>query len=172
MGPFWVHIAAGLCALIALAGPSVARSQEAASPVLELGGMTFVVSQGTANEVVLVAEHARIDTDEKLAHLKTVHVLLAPDRDTPGLNMRCERGVVDMETSDFDAEGNVRGITGDGKRFRTERLRYQHGLGLVSTQLPVDIKDNAGSYKGDGGFRYYVRENRFQLNRAATVVGQ
>jgi LPS export ABC transporter protein LptC len=172
MGPFWANTAAGLCVLIALGVSSVARSQEVASPALELGEMTFVVSQGAENEVVLVAEHARVDTDENLAHLKTVHVVLASDRETPGLDMRCERGVVDMETSDFDAEGNVRGITGDGKHFRTERLRYKHGPGLVSTQSPVDIRDDAGTYKGVGGFRYYVRENRFQLNRAATVVGQ
>jgi len=134
--------------------------------------MTFVVSQGTENEVVLVAEHARVETGEKLAHLKTVHLLLSPDRDTPGLNMKCDRGTIDIETSDFDAEGHVRGITGDGKRFRTERLRYQHGPGLVTTKSPVDIKDDTGTYKGDGGFQYYVRENRFLLNRAATVVGQ
>jgi hypothetical protein len=42
----------------------------------------------------------------------------------------------------------------------------------VSTNAPVDIQDDAGSYKGKGGFRYYVRENRFLLNSAATVVGQ
>ena len=172
MGPFWAKTTVRLCVLIALGCASPAWSQEAAPPALELGGMTFVISQGTANEVVLVAEEARLEIGEKLAHLKDVHVLLAPDRDTPGLNMTCERGTVDMETSDFDAEGNVRGITGDGKHFRTERLRYQHGPGLVSTNAPVDIQDDAGTYKGDGGFRYYVRENRFQLNRAATVVGQ
>jgi len=172
MEPFWANTAVRLCVLIALGVASAAWSQEAASPALELGGMTFVVSEGTANEVVLIAEQARVETGEKVAHLKTVHVLLAPDRDTPGLNMTCERGTVDMETSDFDAEGNVRGITGDGKRFRTQRLRYQHGPGLISTTAPVDIKDDTGTYKGDGGFRYYVRENRFQLNRAATVVGQ
>jgi LPS export ABC transporter protein LptC len=172
MRPFWANAAACLCVLIALGYSSAARSQETAPPALELGGMTFVVSQGTRNEVVLVAEHARVETGEKLAHLKDVHVVVASDGDDPGLDMKCERGTIDTETSDFDAEGNVRGITGDGKRFRTERLRYKHGPGLVSTNAPVDIQDDAGSYKGNGGFRYYVRENRFLLNRAATVVGQ
>ena len=172
MRPFWANAAVGLCVLIALGYSSPAESEEAASPALELGEMTFVVSQGTRNEVVLVADHARVETGEKLAHLKDVHVVLASDGESPGLDMKCERGTIDIETSDFDAEGNVRGVTGNGKRFRTERLRYKHGPGLVSTNAPVDIKDDAGTYKGDGGFRYYVRENRFQLNRAATVVGQ
>ena len=172
MRPFWVTAAVGVWVLIAIGYPSAALSEEAAPPTLELGDMTFVVSQGTDNEMVLVAEHAQFETGEKLAHLTTVHLLLAPERETPGLNMRCLRGTVDLETSNFDAEGDVRGITGDGRRFRTERLRYQHGPGLVSTNSPVDIKDDAGTYTGDGGFRYYVRENRFLLHRAATVVGQ
>jgi len=172
MRPFWANAAAGLCVLIALGYSSAVRSEATASPALELGEMTFVVSQGTRNEVVLVADHARVETGEKLAHLKDVHVVLASDGETPGLDMTCDRGTIDIETSDFDAEGDVRGTTGDGKRFRTERLLYKHGPGLVSTNAPVDIKDDAGSYKGNGCFRYYVRENRFQLNRAATVVGQ
>ena len=172
MRPFWANAAAGLCVLIALGYSSAAGSEETASPALELGEMTFVVSQGTQNEVVLVAEHARVETGEKLAHLKDVHVVVASDRDTPGLDMKCERGTIDIETSDFDAEGNVRGTTGDGKRFRTEQLRYKHGPGLASTNAPVDIQDDTGSYTGSGGFRYYIRENRFQLHRAATMVQQ
>jgi LPS export ABC transporter protein LptC len=170
MRPFWANAAVGLCVLIALGHPSPARSQPAAPPALDLGEMTFVVSQGTENELVLVAERARVETGEKLAHLETVHVVVASDGDAPGLEMRCERGTVNFETSDFDAEGDVRGTTGDGKRFRTERLRYVHGAGLASTNAPVDIQDDTGNYTGDGGFRYYVRENRFQLHRAATVV--
>ena len=169
MRPFWATAAAGVCVLTAFGVASAAWSDEAASPALELGAMTFVASLGTENEVVLEAEHARVQTGEKLAHLQTVHLLLAPDRDVPGLDMECERGTVDIETSDFDAEGNVRGITGDGRRFRTERLRYTHAQGLVSTNSSVVIRDDTGTYRG-GGFRYYVRENRFQLRQADTRV--
>ena len=172
MRPFWANAAVGLCVLIALGYPAAAWSEEAAAPALELGEMTFVASQGTENEVVLEAQHARFETGEKLAHLKDVHVLLASDRDTPGLEMWCERGTVNIETSNFNAEGNAHGTTGDGKRFWTDRLRYEHGPGLVLTNAPVDIQDDTGTYTGDGGFRYYVRENRFKLHRAATVVQQ
>ncbi len=168
MGHLRGNVVAGVCLVISLVYAGAAWSGEAASPALELEGMTFVASQGAENEVVLDAEHARIETLEKLAHLKTVHARLASDRGTPGLDMRCERGIVNIETSNFDAEGNVRGTTGDGRRFRTQRLRYIHGSGLVSTDSPVEIQDETGTYRG-AGFRYYVRENRFQL-RAATVV--
>jgi hypothetical protein len=65
----------------------------------------------------------------------------------------------------------VRGTTGDGKRFRTESLRYSHDKGLIETDSGVEITDETGSYRG-GGFSYWVRENRFKLRRAATVVQQ
>ncbi len=170
MGHLRGNVVAGACLVISLAYAGAAWSGEAASPALELGGMTFVASQGTRNEVVLAAEHARIETLEKLAHLETVHARLASARGSPGLDMRCERGTIDLETSNFDAEGNVRGTTGDGRRFRTQRLRYVHESGLVSTNSPVEIQDETGTYRG-AGFRYHVRENRFQL-RGATVVQQ
>jgi LPS export ABC transporter protein LptC len=171
MGHLWGNAVAGACLVILLGYAGAAWPGEAASPALELEGMTFVASQGTKNEVVLAAEHARVETQKKLAHLETVHVQLASDRGTPGLDMKCERGTVNIETSNFDAEGNVRGTTGDGRRFRTQRLRYIHGPGLVSTDSPVEIQDETGTYRG-AGFRYYVRQNRFQLRQAATVVQQ
>jgi LPS export ABC transporter protein LptC len=171
MGPFWAKAAAGACVLIALGIADAARSGEVASPALELESITFVSSQGAENEVVLTAERARIETGERVAHLDNVHVLLATARRIPGLDMRCEQGTVDIETSDFDARGKVRGTTGDGRRFRTEHLHYADGPGLVSTNSPVVIQDETGTYRGSG-FLYYVRENRFQLRQAATVVQQ
>jgi LPS export ABC transporter protein LptC len=172
MRPFWVNAAAVACVSIALGHASVARSSDAAQPGLELGGMTFVASLGTENEVVLEAEQAQFQTGENVAHLQVVHLLLAPDREMPGLDMTADRGTIDIDTSNFDAEGNVRGTTGDGRRFRTQRLRYDHARGLVSTNAPVDIDDDAGSYRGKAGFRYFVRENRFQLRQAETRVQQ
>ncbi len=172
MRPFWVNATAGVCVLIALGYATAAGSNEAAQPALELGGMTFVASRGAENEVVLRAEQARFEKGEKLAHLQVVHLLLAPEREMPGLDMTADRGTVHIETSNFDAEGNVRGTTGDGRRFRTQRLRYDHAKGLVSTSSPVDIDDDAGSYRGMAGFRFYVRENRFQLRQAVTRVHQ
>jgi hypothetical protein len=84
------------------------------------------------------------------------------------LDMTCERGTFEMGSGDFLAEGDVQGTTGDGRQFRTERLRYQHQRGLVAPNAPVVIRDAAGTYRG-GGFRYMVKENRFRLLGGATV---
>ena len=173
MRPFWANAAAGLCVVIALGHAPAAGSQQAAPPALELGQLTFVASEGTQKEVVLVADAARFEAGEKLAHLQNVHVLLFDlVRNAVGLDMRCERATINVETSDFDAEDNVRGITGDGRHFRTQRLRYVHGPGLVLTKAPVQIQDDAGSYTGRNGFQYNVPQNSFKLYGAATMVQQ
>jgi LPS export ABC transporter protein LptC len=171
MQPFWANAAAAACLLIALGFASTAWPDPSLSPSIHLENMTFVASAEGENEVMLAAEQARFKTFEKVAHLQTVHALLASEGGTTGLDMRCERATIQIETNDFDAEGNVRGTTGDGKRFRTEKMRYVHGSGIVSSNSPVEIRDETGTYRG-AGFRYYLRENRFQLRGAATVVQQ
>jgi LPS export ABC transporter protein LptC len=171
MKPFWADAAAGACVVIAISCASVTWSEEVASPSFELEGMTFVSSQAAENEVVLVAERAHVETRERVAHLEKVRAQLASGRETSGLDMTCDRGRFYFESSDFDAEGDVRGTTGDGRRFRTARLHYSHSQGLVSTNSQVVIDDETGTYRG-GGFRYHVRENRFQLTHGATVEQQ
>ncbi len=157
--------------LLGMAGPAVAEEERA----LDLGGMTYVSSHGRVNEVVLDADEARIQPDQDVAHLRTVHAVLASAavgaNGRGGLDMTCEKGTVDLDSGDFIAEGDVRGTTGDGRRFRTERLRYDHAQGLVTTDAPVSIRDQAGTYRG-GGFRYWVRENRFQLSKGASITAQ
>ncbi len=155
--------------------PASAAFAEDGKRVLDLGGMTYVSSHGQFNEVVLDAEKAKIEPEADLAHLEVVHAVLAAvvagAKGQGGLDMTCERGTVDLDSGDFIAEGDVRGTTGDGRRFRTEKLRYDHDKGVVTTQSPVSIRDQAGTYRG-GGFRYWIRENRFQLSQGASIVAQ
>lgn len=161
-------LAAGLGTL----GVAPASAEENGRTLL-LTGMTYVSSNGGFNEVILDAETARIEPEEDLAYLEGVHAVLASvvagARGRGGLDMTCERGTIALDSGDFDAEGDVRGTTGDGRRFRTKRLHYDHATGVVTTSDPVSIRDRAGTYRG-GGFRYWVRENRFQLTGGASVV--
>ncbi|MCP3983838.1 MAG: LPS export ABC transporter periplasmic protein LptC [bacterium] len=168
--PIWAVVATGL--LVLLGGfPAAAEDSRA----LDLAGMTYVSSHGAINEMVLDAEKANIKPDEDLALLEQVHVVLASlvggPRGRGGLDMTCDSGTVFLDSGDFVAEGDVRGTTGDGRRFRTTWLRYDHEEGLVMTDVPVSIRDRAGTYRG-GGFRYWVRENRFELSGGASVVAQ
>ena len=85
--------------------------------------------------------------------------------------MSCERGELNLETSDFYAEGNVRGKTHSGQVFETEWVRYDHEDEVLFTDAPVTITEGVSSYRG-GGFRYLVRERRFRLLGGASVVQQ
>lgn len=185
MGTHWTHRArgdgdagrglAGLALAVAVSlllgfPPAPASAQEDAERItLELGGMTYVASAGAANEMVIDAEHATVHPDTEVAELRTMHAVIAPaEEGGGGLDMTCDRGTFELGSGDFVAEGDVRGVTGDGRRFRTTRLRYHHDEGLAVAEVPVEIRDAAGTYRG-GGFRYWVRENRFVLSGGATV---
>lgn len=173
------RLAVGLLVLAVLAPAAAATAQARGADegperiTLQLGGMTYVASAGTANEMVIEAEHATIHPDAETAQLRAMRAVLAPAEPgagrSGGLDMTCDRGTFQLATGDFVAEGDVRGVTGDGRRFRTTHLRYHHEEGLVVADVPVEIRDAAGRYRG-GGFRYWVRENRFRLSGGATVV--
>lgn len=145
------------------------RREAPAETVLHLRGMTYVASKGEVNEVVLDADRARILPEQDVAHLEQVRANLSAVDGGGALSLVCERGTFEMSSGDFLAEGNVRGTTGDGRRFFTDSLRYSHEQALVSTNRPVVIREETGTYRG-GGFRYHVRENRFRLLGGATVV--
>jgi LPS export ABC transporter protein LptC len=162
---------------LALVGPSAAvADDESKTPVnLILSGMTYVASEGATNELVLDADRARLPSPGDQAHLEGVRARFgskapggASTDASGGLDLVCDVGVFDLESRDFIAEGNVRGTTADGRRFRTDGLRYNHEEGRVSTERPVVIRDEAGTYRG-GGFDYYVREDRFRLRGGARV---
>ncbi len=167
-----------LCALTLVAAALPAAADEDADEQersLALSGMTYVSSHSDFNEMVLDAETADIRPEQDVAHLEGVHAVLASFVDGPrgrgGLDMTCDTGTVDLDSGNFVAEGDVRGTTGDGRRFRTTHLSYDHAKGLVVTDAPVSIRDRAGTYRG-GGFRYWIRENRFKLSGGASVVAQ
>ena len=131
--------------------------------------MTFVSSRGSASELVLVAQRAELRPETNLAVLNEVHVSgMDPDR-TRSFDVRCDRGELDVETNDFLAEGDVRGSTGDGQRYQTDWVRYDHARGLLYTDASVAMEDESGSFRGDG-FRYDTRKKSFRLLGNVSVV--
>jgi LPS export ABC transporter protein LptC len=131
--------------------------------------MTFVSSRGEVTEVVLRAKRARLDTQTEIAYLSTVNATVSESPGHQGFDMTCDRGELSLETNDFLAEGNVIGHTQSGRDFAAPWVRYDHEQGLLFTDSPVLITESTGTYRG-GGFRYYVREQRFRLLGGASVV--
>jgi LPS export ABC transporter protein LptC len=158
------RLAVAACLVLASSLPASAES-----PPLRLEGMTFVGSRGSVNELVLRATRATFQPDRDVAELEDVRATVDSEKQSQSFVMTCERGELNVETNDFEARGDVRGVTADGQRYSTPWVRYQHEAGVLYTEAPVVMVDDTGTFRGDG-FRYYVREGRFQLLGNVSVV--
>jgi len=162
---FSVWIVAAGCGAVFLPTSSVAQDAQG----MVIHGLTFVASHGADRDLVLRAERAHLDPSSNVAHLERVESSVDPQEGTPGFEMTCDEGDLDLATNDFLAKGHVHGKTADGRRFTTTWVRYDHANGIASTDAPVEIEEAGGKYKG-GGFRYQVRDQRFRLLGGATMV--
>jgi LPS export ABC transporter protein LptC len=142
---------------------------EALPETLDLAKLTYVDSQRDKSGVVLEAADARVLPRREQVLMQTVGLRLATANAKGELQVSCEHGELDLKSGSFVGIGKVRGKTPDGRRFETERLRYDHEAGLVTTDAPVVIRDGSGTLRG-GGFRYHVREGRLKLLGGASVV--
>ena len=165
--------------ILALALPlclAQSGSADGGSPLeadLTVEGMTFVASAGSQNDAIVEAGRASLGRAVRVAQLSAVHARVgkaagATQGTQGGLELHCDRGSFDLESGDLSAEGNVRGVTADGRQFETERVEYRRETGRVSTRSPVVIRDGFGTIRG-AGFEYWVRENRFRLIGGASV---
>ena len=156
----------GLGATLALA---FATATPAEDPELNVDQMTFIASRGASNELVLNATHARFDTQAERVYLDEVHAVVEPGRASGSFEIRCDEGVLDLATNNFEARGNVRGQTDGSREFSAPWVKYDHDAALLFTNAPVLISEDAITYRG-GGFQYFVRERRFRLLGGASVV--
>ena len=155
------------CAAWTLLFASVGLSAGAAE--LYVTGMTFVGSRGSVSELVLHSQTAVFHPDTDVAHLEVVRATVSDREKDESFEMTCDRARLNVETNDFEAEGNVRGVTADGQRYSAPSVSYNHDEGLLSSDERVVIVDETGSFEGDG-FRYHVREKRFRLLGNVRVV--
>lgn len=135
--------------------------------------MSYVLSRGDWVELVVEAHRAEVLPQAGRIELGGVRARIARLPGTApeagGLEFVCERGSLDLAAREFVAQGRVAGRTPSGRTLRTQRLRYQHDRGLVSSAAPVALSDDSGEYRG-GGFEYWVREDRFRLSGGARIV--
>jgi len=176
-----LRVGAGLV-LVAVLGPLAAGGARgdgaAGSPVdvfsnleaeLRVTGMTFVASRGDASEFVLRARRAYFMPDTNVAKLENVRVTGSDEKDRNRFEVSCLRGELDVETNNFLAEGDVRGTTGDGRRYTASWVRYDHEKGLLYTDAPVTMEDETGAFRGDG-FRYDLKKRSFRLLGNVSLV--
>lgn len=136
---------------------------------MRLSRMTFVSADGSATELTVEADAGLVDSQTNRAQLQQVHAQWAASDGQKSLDVVCERGEVNLATNDFVALGNVRGVLGDGRRFQSPSMHYDHAKGDAYTDTPVEIFDQGRTLRG-GGFRYHVRDGKLRLTSGASVV--
>jgi len=131
-------------------------------PGIRVSGMTFVGSRGEQSELVVRSDTAFFHPDTGLADLEVVRARVTDAEKGESFQLQCDRAELDVETNDFTASGNVRGLTGDGQRYSAPWVRYEHATSTLSTDARVTMVDSGGTFRGDG-FRYHIDEHRFEL---------
>ncbi len=167
----WPHLARGLAlvAVVGLLGPTPASSASEGASVLEVTGMTFVRSRGAASELVVRARYALLWPDSDVAKLEDVQAVVTDEDTGRRFEMSCDRAELNVETNDIKAEGNVRGVTSDGRSYSAPWVRYEHEAGVLYSDAPVVMVDDTGTFRGDG-FRFLVEEGRLRLLGNVSVV--
>ncbi len=167
----WPHLsrALALVAVVGLLGPTPASSASEGASVLEVTGMTFVRSRGTTSELVVRARYALLWPDSNVAKLEDVQAVVTDEETGRRFEMSCDRAELNLETNDIQAEGNVRGVTSDGRSYSAPWVRYEHEAGVLYSDAPVVMVDDTGTFRGDG-FRFLVEEGRLRLLGNVSVV--
>jgi LPS export ABC transporter protein LptC len=156
--------------LLCVAPASALEGVDDNNSALRMSKMTFVDARDGRTEVVLDAERVYLPPRSDVAQLEGVSVRMAQARSVgDSLVMTCQRGDMVLGKSDFRAEGDVRGRTGDGRQFFTTWVRYDSATQILSTDAPVRIIDGVHTLAGVG-LRYNVRDGRLAITSGATVL--
>jgi hypothetical protein len=161
LGALGALAALGPAAALAAEAPTAPRVPGVSSDV-HVTGMTFVASRREGGEVVIEARSATFRPEANVAELFDATMRAADPERGRGFDVRCDRGEFDLETNAFLAQGDVRGSTVDGQRYAAPWVRYDSDRALLFTDAPVVLEDPSGRLRGNG-FRYHVRERRFEL---------
>ena len=145
-------VLAGLSGLLLACGAEIAGLEPRLPPGVPPALLEDVVFEGWANdkrEVEVRARRARVETAERVAHLEGVRIELRDAQRGP-VEIRAQRGSLDLEADNFVLEGRVEGRIGADERFETSELRYDAAQERAWTDQPVRVTRPGLRLEGDG----------------------
>lgn len=143
---------AALSGSVLACGGDVADSREdrpIGTPPALLEGVVFEGWAGAARELEVRAQRARIETERRIAHLEGVRIVFQDSERGP-VEIRAQRGSLDLVADDFVLEGRVEGRLGGEERFETSQVRYDASGERVWTDQPVRVFRSNLRLEGDG----------------------
>lgn len=134
-----------------------------------LEGVRFEAYRSGAPSIAVTAAGARIQ-GEDVAELDHVQIeFQAGDRGS--VQVRAERGRLDLDTHDFELHGGVVGSTGAGEHFTSDELRYDEIERRLWTDRPVRVERGNLVTEGDG-LRIDLANQRVQIQgRVRATLG-
>lgn len=118
-------------------------------PPAVLENVVFEGYQAGSLQIQVRARLATIDAQTRRAELEQVRIDFDDPTDGP-IQIRAERGQVDLEREDFILQGRVWGTIGEGQRFETAEVRYQADGERLWTDQPVTVTRGGMVLRGDG----------------------
>jgi len=135
---------------------------------LELSDIAFTETEDGLPVWSLKADSANYSKSGQAVDLEKMEVTFyAPDRSARA-TLTADRGAVELGTREVTALGDVRVVTGEGARFRTEELRYLHAKRKLMTDDPVEFDFRGAQIQGKG-MEYLLDERRLTLLSAVTA---
>lgn len=85
------------------------------------------------------------------------------------LELTAPRLLLFNQSGDLELEGGVLARGEEGLRFRTERMRWDAGAGLLSGELEVEV-ERGGNRLSGRGFEYSPQEGWFVVEERARLI--
>lgn len=132
-GPWWL----GLGAVLACNGARPTATVTAADTADQiLVGMSHYVTRAGVTRAHVEADTAYFYSPTQSAELRRVRITFYDVRGTESSTLTAREGTYHWRTGDMEGRGDVVVVTTDGRRLRTEVLRYNQARDEVSSDRP------------------------------------
>ncbi|HEU5304472.1 MAG TPA: LPS export ABC transporter periplasmic protein LptC [Gemmatimonadales bacterium] len=140
---------------------STVQAPDSADQVLE-GFSHFVTNDGIRRSRV-EADTAFFYEPTQITVLHRIKVVFFDLKGEEGSTLTAERGTYRWQDGSMEAEGNVVVIAPDGRRLRTETLRYESATNTIMTDKPFTFDRGTehlegNSFRSDPDFRNVVTD--------------
>jgi len=151
----------GACEETGVRPTSTVQASDSADQVLE-GFSHFVTHEGVRRSRV-EADTAFFYEGTQVTELRNITVVFYDIEGKEGSQLTAERGTYRWQTGSMDASGNVVVAAPDGRRLRTDQLRYDNPANMISTDTHFTFDREAehlegSSFRSDPDFRNVVTD--------------
>ena len=137
------------------------QAPDSADQVLE-GFSHYVTNQGVRRSRV-EADTAYFYENTQVTDLRNIKVIFYDIKGAESSTLTARRGTYRWQNGSMEAEGNVVVVSPDGRRLRTETLRYDNAANQISTDQRFSFDRGTehlegNSFKSDPDFRNVVTD--------------